>query len=226
MKANLTYFLFSLLSISLIAVSCKQDAPPKFHFEYFGLAEGRYIIYDVLEIEHDEDLLKHDTITYQMKTVWGEVYTDNLGREGREYIIYKRDSASAPWDLTDVWYGIYDGIRAELIEENQRKVKLVFAPTLSKDWDENAYNPEDELRHFYRDIHKDTTINGVTFDSTLVVEYSFMSNFVDTVRIYSTYAKHIGLIHSHFKDNFYQFGSNTVEEGSERYLNFVSAGWE
>ena len=89
-----------------------------------------------------------------------------------------------------------------------------------------AYNPDEELRHYYRDIHKDTIINGYTFDSTLVVEHSFQSNLIDTVRIYSTYAKYVGLIHSYFKDNFYQFGSSTVVKGSERYLTFVATGYE
>lgn len=220
------YLLLFIVGLLALTTSCKQDPPPKFHFEYFGLLQGRYVVYDVVEITHNKALLIHDTLHYQMKTVWGETYIDNEGREGREYIIYKRDSATQPWDLTDVWYGLYDGIRAELIEENQRRVKLVFAPTLQKDWDENAYNPDEELRHYYRDIHKDTTINGVYFDSTLVVEHSFTPNALDTVRIYSTYAKYVGLIHGYFKDNFYQFGSSEVVSGSERYLMYLDHGWE
>ena len=145
MRSSYKYLLLLIVGVLTLISSCKQDPPPKFHFEYFGLKEGRYVIYDVTEITHNKALLIHDTVHYQMKTVWGEIYIDNEGREGREYIIYKRDSVTQSWNLTDVWYGLYDGIRAELIEENQRRVKLVFAPTLQKDWDENAYNPDEEL---------------------------------------------------------------------------------
>ena len=226
MKTYHYHRIISAFCVILMFAACKQDAPPQFHFEYFGMSEGRYIIYDVMQITHDKALGQHDTLRYQMKTYWGGVYVDNEGREGHEYHIFKRDLSGDPWMMTDVWYGVFDGIRAELVEENIRRVKLVFAPTLSKAWDANAYNLEDQLDCYYRDIHKDTIINNYKFDSTVVVEQEANVNFIDTVRKYEMYAKHVGLIYKHYRDNHYQFGSNEVVNGVELYMTYVSSGWE
>ena len=110
------------------------------------------------------------------------------------------------------------------MEENQRTVKLVFAPTLEKDWDANASNTFGELSCYYRAIHDDTIINNVSFDSTLVVEQEEYYNLIDSVRMYEVYAKHIGLIYKHSRDNHYQFGDTEVVNGTETYYTYVTAG--
>lgn len=226
MKRPLPHIVVTTILSLILFAACKQDPAPKFHFEYFGIEEGRYIIYDVVEITHDDALGIHDTLRYQMKTRWGDVYIDNEGREGREYHIFKRDADTLPWNHTDVWHGLIDGIRAELVEENQRRVKLVFAPTQDKDWDANAYNLDAEQRCYYRELHQDTTLNGAFLDSTLVVEMASVGNFVDSIRIYEVYKKHVGLVYKHFKDNEHIFMSPVVKEGSELYMTYVTTGIE
>jgi hypothetical protein len=223
---KITLYLSLIVLAGVSMVSCKQDPPPNFHFEYFGLEEGRYVVYDVVEVDHDAALGLHETTSYQLKTYWGQEYIDNEGRSGREFIRYKRDSAADSWVLTDLWHGVYDGIRGELIEENQRVVKLVFAPTLSKSWDANAYNLDGELDCFYRDIHQDTIISNHKFDSTLVVEQDEFSSLIDTVRMYEMYAKNVGLIYKHYVDNHYQFSSDEVVNGKEIYYTYVTHGFE
>ena len=220
-----TNFILFLL-IVLTMIGCKKNDPVNFHREYFGLNEGRYVIYDVMDIIHDADLNQHDTSYYQLKTVWRDTIIDNEGRVAQEFHRYTRLTPSDPWVIVDVWTGIIDGIRAELVEENQRKVKLVFAPTLSKQWDANAYNMLGELDCYYRNIHQDTTINGVALDSTLIVEQDEFTSLIDTVRMYEVYKKYVGLVYKHFKDNHYQFGSSEVVEGTESYYQFVSSGYE
>jgi hypothetical protein len=63
--------IYALTAVLVVLSACKQDPPPKFHFEYFGLEEGRFVIYDVVEVDHDDAIGIHDTTTYQLKTVWG-----------------------------------------------------------------------------------------------------------------------------------------------------------
>lgn len=225
MKINLKYLL-GVCCMSLILLACKKTTSPNFHFEYFGLEEGRYVIYDVVEITHDAELDQHDTLRYQLKTKWSIEYEDNEGRPGREYHVFQRATSTDPWVLTDVWYGLYDGIRAELVEENVRRVKLVFSPSISKEWDANAYNMEDVLDCYYRDIHGDTLLNGVSFDSTVVVEQASYGNLIDSLRMYEMYAKHIGLIYKHVKDNVYEIGETEVSSGKELYMTYVSSGIE
>lgn len=224
--SSLNRYILILPLAVLLLFGCKKKQVPHFHKEYFGLLEGRYVIYDVVEIVHDHALLQHDTSYYQLKTLWGDVVLDNEGREANEFYRYKRNSPSDPWVLTDLWTGIIDGIRAELIEENQRVVKLVFAPSLNKNWDANAYNTSGEMNCYYRAIHQDTILNGITIDSTLVVEQDRFTSLIDTVFMYEMYAKNTGLVYKHYIDNHYQFGSSTVVNGKELYYTFVAKGFE
>lgn len=221
---------FALLLFSaffLILASCKKQSQPNFHREYFGLQTGRYIIYDVIEITHDTELtVEHDTVRYQLKTVWAGEYLDNEGRTGSEFRRYKRETSADPWELVDIWTGIYDGIRAELIEENQRVIKLVFAPTLAKEWNANAYNALGDQESYYSDVHIDTTINGVFFDSIVVVQQEEFLSFIDTTFKYEVYGKHVGLLYKHAKDNDYFFGNPEPQKGTEVYYHYVSHGFE
>lgn len=226
MKLRLSHIAFSTALITVL-IGCKKTTPPNFHYEYFGYEEGRYVIYDVVEITHDKNLNQHDTLVYQLKTKWGEPYFDNENREGKEFLRFIRSAPSDPWVLTDKWYGLYDGIRAELIEENQRRVKLVFAPTYSKTWKINAPNMDEEIECYYRDIHGDTTINGVYLDSTLVVETDLSSNAIYEKRAFDMYATNIGLVYKYYKNNrYFNFGDTEVGEGYELYYSFVSSGIE
>lgn len=215
-----------LLLIAIILMGCKKDPVPSFHHEYFGWQQNRYVIYNVTEIIHNKALAQHDTLNYQLKTVWRSEFVDNEGRDTREFERYTRNSALDPWVLVDVWHGGINGIRAELVEENQRRVKLVFAPTLNKLWDANAQNMEDQLDCYYRNIHQDTVLGGVDFDSTLVVEQANFVSIIDTVRMYEVYAKHKGLIYKYSKDNHWQPGSSEVFIGNELYYEYLSSGVE
>jgi len=224
---NLNYYIALIFAVLLIAVSCKKTPVVSLHHDYFGMVEGEYVIYDVMEINHDQAAAIHDTLIYQLKTIWADTITDNQGREAREFHRYKRNTSQDPWVLTDVWMGLIDGVRGELVEENQRKVKLVFAPTLSKQWDANAYNMLGELDCYYRDIHQDTTINGFEMDPSLVVEQDDFVSLIDTVRKYEVYAKGVGLVYKHSKDNFYQFTTGSeVFLGTEQYYTYVSHGFQ
>jgi hypothetical protein len=190
------------------------------------MKEGRYVIYDVVDVTHDDALGLHETLNYQLKTVWGETYIDNEGRVAREFHRYVRNTPSDSWVYSDLWTGLIDGIRAELIEENQRVVKLVFAPTYQKEWDANANNALGELECYYADIHSAKVVGGASFDSTLIVEQEDYNNLIDSVRRYEIYAKHVGLVYHHFMDNHYQFGSPVVVNGKELYITYSSSGFE
>ena len=223
------HYYFSILLLSIVLFSCKKNPVPDFYHEYFGMKQGRYVIYDVIEIVHDDALNQHDTSIYQLKTVWADIYIDNEGREAREFKRSVRPTENDPWVEQDIWTGIIDGIRAELVEENQRVVKLVFAPTLNKEWDANAYNLSGEQTCFYRDIHGDTIIDNVEYEQTLVVEQDQFNSFIDSVHRYDMYAADIGLIFKYERDLHYQINQQSqlyLNEGTERYYRIVSTGFE
>lgn len=223
------HYYFPIILLVLTLFACKKDNSIDFHFEYFGMEEGRYIVYDVVEIVHDDALNQHDTTIYQLKTYWADTFVDNEGRPAREFWRYVRPTSNDPWVLQDIWTGLYDGIRAELVEENQRVVKLVFSPTQIKEWDANAYNMNDEQICFYRDIHGDTTIDNTSFDPTLVVEQDQFNSLIDSVHRYEMYAKGIGMILKYERDLHYQINNQSqiyLNEGTERYYRFVETGIE
>ncbi len=226
------YFLLLALGTILLLNGCKKkNAAPDFHYEYFALEEGRYVIYDVMNVVHDDGAtIKHDTTYSQLKTVWKGEYIDNQGRTAREFWRYTRDSTAGVWVLKDVWTGIIDGIRAELIEENERVIKLIFAPTLQKLWNANAYNQQSELECFYRDIQSDTTINNINFDPTVTVEIKTQNSLIDSVHFYEVYAENIGLIYKHKRDVHFQYDTLAqtwfLDQGTELYYEYISSGIE
>jgi hypothetical protein len=225
---NRTCILVLIAALAFVQ-GCKKEQPGvDFHCDYFDLSPGRFIEYEVTEIKHDQSaLVKHDTSYYQLRTVIGDTVIDNSGRMARKFLRYKRDNSSASWSLSDVWTAIIDSRRAELIEENQRMVKLVFAPTIDKVWDLNAYNAFPELECYYRDLHEPGAYNGLSFDSSLVVEQEDFFSLVDYRRKYEVYAKGVGLIHKYYKDlQIANFDTLNVLNGDELFFTITGYGFE
>jgi hypothetical protein len=215
--------------IAFLIVSCKKDTnQTDFHEDYFPLNEGHFVVYDVVEINHDVDnAIQHDTMYYQLKTVIGDTVIDNLGRVARKYLRYKRVSSSDMWELTDVWTAILDGTLAELTEENQRIIKLILPPTSNKEWNPNSFTVLPELEAYYVSIHKAKTLNSLVFDSTLTVEQEDFFSMVDYRRKYEVYAKNIGLVKKVFKDLIIAgFDKTNVQKGKELELTCIAFGVE
>ncbi|MEY4603953.1 MAG: hypothetical protein RIT43_1245 [Bacteroidota bacterium] len=209
--------------------SCKKDqANYDLHYDYFGLLPGRFVEYNVVEIHHDiNQSVQHDTLRYQLKTLIGDTIIDNEGRVARRFIRFKRDNSSQAWTQTDTWTAIIVDRRAELVEENQRLIKLVFAPTEDKEWNVNAFNSQNELQAYYRDIHSKVLLGGQTFDSSLVVEQEDFFSLIDYRRKYETYSKNIGLISKYFKDlKIVGFDTSNVQFGTELFYNCYAFGYE
>jgi hypothetical protein len=217
-----------IIALALSVFSCKKEQVAQdFHYGYYDLTPGRYIDYSVMEIIHDENqLIEHDTLRYELRTLIGDTVIDNEGRIARKYLRFKRNNNSLPWVQTDVWTTIVVDNRAELVEENQRLIKLVFAPTASKQWNTNAFNMNPVLNVFYSDIHKSKTIGAFTFDSTLVVEIEENeTNAIQYKRKYETYAKGIGLVGKYFKDlSIVNFDVTNIKSGNELFYTCIGFG--
>jgi hypothetical protein len=161
-----------------------------------------------------------------LRTLIGDTIIDDEGRIARKYLRFKRNNNSLPWVQTDVWTTIVVDNRAELVEENQRLIKLVFAPIASKQWNTNAFNMNPVLTVFYSDIHKSKTIGAFTFDSTLVVEIEENeTNAIQYKRKYETYAKGIGLVSKYFKDlSIVNFDVTNIKSGNELFYTCIGFG--
>lgn len=221
------YKFFSIIFIIVVFFGCKkqEDSIDK-KTEYFGLDKGKFIEYQVTYMFHDSLLQKHDTINYQFKTLIGDTILDNVGRIARKFHRFERKNSSLPWEETDIWTAIIVDDRAELVEENQRKVKLVFMPTLEKVWNINAFNNLGSIEAFYSSIDESKTINNLTFENTLTVEEEDFKTLIETRRKFEVYAKNVGMISKTFKNLEFKFGSSKPIKGEEYYFNVINYGVE
>lgn len=220
----MVYRFIIFVATFLVLTACKKSDPLYFGYDYLPMEEGRFVEYEVMEIVHDEDLSPaHDTVRYRLKTVVGEVVQDNEGRAARKLFRYAYDLNSG--DLIDqrVWTQIIDGGRGEVVEENQRKIRLVFAITLDKEWDVNAFNAMEAEEVYYDEIHK----SFGSLDSTVTVEYEDFLSFIDYERKFEVYGNHIGLVHRSFKDlTIDNFDTLNIKSGTEEHYHLIDYGIE
>jgi hypothetical protein len=212
------------------AFACKKQVDaPEMGFEYFGLTKGRYIDYEVTEIKHDKNQTpKSDTVNYFMRTLIGDTIIDNEGRIARRFYRYKRSDTTQNWQFSDLYTAIILNGRAELVEENQRYIKLVFATTEEKNWNPNAFTTQNSLNCYYTDLHLAKTINGLFYPSTLIVEQeNFYESVIDKRRKYEIYAKGIGMVLKHSKDiNHTYLDTNNIIKGNELYMKCIAYGFQ
>jgi hypothetical protein len=200
----------------LILVSCKKEKSINFHFDYYPIVENQFVTYKVDEVITDDTVNQHDTLSYFMKVQIGAIEIDNEGRTVNRVNRYVGPSATGPWTLQDIWTTLIDGDKAELIEENNRIIKMIFSPTKTKEWDANAFTNLDPLDCYYDEIHKEKIINGFTFDSTVTVEQEDELNFIQYKRKFEVYAKGIGMVRKHYKDfEIMNNDSTNVKKGKE-----------
>lgn len=214
---------------TLMITGCKKDLTPVFFgYEYFGWKEGTFVEYEVTEIFHDAALVPaNDTNQYILRTIVGEEYEDNEGRMARKYYRLRYDKNSG--DLIDqrVWTSILDNGRGEVVEENQRKIRLVFAMTLDKSWDVNAFNADEEDDARYVDLHQSKNISGFDFDSTATVLYEDFFSLVDYRKRYDVYAPHVGLVQRSYKDlRINNFDTLNIQNGTEVHYRLLDYGKE
>ena len=229
-KRNVLLQLAAMLTIvaGILVVSCKKDnSAPNFHYDYFPTGQGRYVTYSVREVYIDNALNINDTSEYFVKAKIGDTITDNEGRVARRYERYVRETASDPWVLQDIWTTIVNGNKVELVEENQRVIKLVLAPDKFKEWDANVYNQLGEQECYYVNIHEPGGINGFSFDSTVTVEQEDYFTMIDYRRKYEQYAKGVGMYYKHWQDfKISNFNPNNVTKGREIIMQLIDYGIE
>ena len=186
----------------LVLTACKknQDNNIIYGYEYYPSDSGAYVSYNVVEILHDDLAGVHDTDYYQIKEIIGEEDVDLEGEIFKKVYRYKRLSETLPWSLQDVWVMKKSNRSVELVEENQRKIKMAFSISYDQYWDCNALNEEDEVICYYRNIYQPLNLNNESFDSTVVVEQENDLNFIHYTRSFEVYAREIGKIQYYHKD--------------------------
>jgi hypothetical protein len=229
MKASLRFFLITVIGSFLLLNSCKKELVNSNQFlysSYYELKSGKFIEYDVMEVNHDENAaIQHDTSYYKLKCVIEDTFTDNAGRLAYNFVRYKRLSSSESWVQSDLWSTIVFNNKAELVEENQRIVKLVFPASEFTIWNANQFNSDVKLNCNYAELHKSKVINGFSFDSTLVVEQEDKRNLIEFKRKYEIYANRVGLVKKYYKDlQISNFDTLNIKSGKEIFMTLTNFG--
>ncbi|MDR0802939.1 hypothetical protein [Fluviicola sp.] len=219
---TILFFCFSLVA----APSCKKkEETVDMYYDYFPQTGGQYVVYSVHEVIVDTQVNQKDTLDYFIKTVIGDTLIDNQGRVVHKFERYKSASASGPWSIQDVWTCVIDGPRGELVEENNRTIKLVFAPNEDDLWNMNAYNTLDPLECYYSGLHAPYSLNGMYFSSTVTVEQEDFSSYIDSRRKYEVYARGVGMIYKYYRDFVINNGiPDDVKKGQLLVMSAVAYG--
>jgi hypothetical protein len=218
---------FGLLAVFLFSCRKKTDtAPIDFQYDYFPINTGHYIEYKVLEIHHDTlAAVKHDTSRYQLRIVFGDTILDLENEIAQRYSRYVRNNSSQNWQFKDLWTTKISNNRAELVEENNRRIKLVFKPSLDKQWNSNAFNTDNPQTFSYSSIDNPLDFNGFYFDKTLTVLEADFTSLIDYQKAYSVYAKGVGLIKKYYKWlEINDFDSTKINSGTEIYYDMINYG--
>ncbi|MCE3296259.1 MAG: hypothetical protein K0R65_1973 [Crocinitomicaceae bacterium] len=221
------HLIFALVLFTALLSCKKEDNEVDFHHEYFPLDEGTFAEYTVTRIYHDDASDIHDTTVYTLKTVIGDTVIDNEGRVARKMERYVFNTLLQEYKIQDVWMAIIDQERAELVEENQRKIKLVFAPSLTKEWDMNAFNSYDPVILYYKNIHKPFTAGSLDFEKTVTVEEDSTKNLIQYKRKFEVYAEGVGLVRKHYQDfSINNFNETLPVKGEEIFYTIINYGKE
>jgi len=221
---------YLIILIVLVIVSCKKDnsAPINMGYQYFPINIGHFNVYDVVSIVHDDAVQVHDTSIFQIKEVIGELYTDEEGEDAHKLYRYYRPNDTSNWVIKDVWSIKLTGRTAEVVEENQRFIKMGFAISYEEYWDCNALNNLYKEECYYAKITEPFTVdNGTKIDSTAIVEHSNFATYIDYIREFEVYAANIGKIYSVKKDIKINNGDTLdVDKGTELFYSLIDTGQE
>ena len=219
--------MFGLFSCKKEIQTTKVETVSLADIAFFGCQKGNYIEYDVIHILHDDEVDIHDTVKYKLKTLIGDTLFDNQGRLTNRFFRYIWDDKKDSWNISDVWtIGVY-GKNGEIIEENERIIRLTFPIKENFSWNPNTFNTKAKETYTYYHTFKPTEINNQKFDSTLIVVQNDYHTLVDYQKQQEIYAKNIGMISRYYKKlRIKNFDTLQVKTGEEWFFTLTKFGKE
>jgi hypothetical protein len=209
--------LVSLIATILILAGCKQDKDSTtlspYLYDYAPVYTGHYVLYDVDSVvfSYTDPVQTADTIHYQIQEFIQDTFYDNLGKVSYRIEVSKRYDTLMPLDVVNrAWYSSLSRNTYEKNEDDFRFIKLIFPPINGQTWNGNSYLPVVDTSsgiykayvgwvYTYSDVNLPKTVNGLPFDSTLVVTEINEENKIDKKLSREIYARHVGLIYKEWE---------------------------
>lgn len=189
---------------------------------YMPLEIGKFIVYNLDSTVYTNLGSKIEVRSYQIKDTIQSFTTDNLGRK-----VYRISRLMRSQIDSNNWLNIYtynaiaDSTRLEIIEANQRYLKLMVPIKEGFSWKGNTYintisNPElqflNNWEYRYMDVQKNISINNIGFSNTVsVLQRNDTINNPTNKNVFSeinyskeVFAENIGLVFKEFKHQVWQ----------------------
>ena len=212
-------------SLALVFVGCKKEfVQPVLKSTDINRDELSYIdndetkVYEVVHIIHDDEVDRHDTITYLLRQEVSDTFIDNANTINKVVNYFKFDAISSSW----IYFkkGLFSRKGNSWVKklDNISRVVLKFPFSTSINWNVFSYNDLPPLQFQYQQIHKKIAFNGLELDSTLTVGSPIFYSLVDFKKQFEIYEKNIGMIYSYSKDlTIRNFDTLNVRLGEEWY---------
>lgn len=219
-------FIGLLIVLSGLAACRKDEAVPATDFghAYFPTDTGRWIQYTVDSVWRNDQAGIADSLRYALREQITETFADAEGRPAQRLLRSQLDSASGAWVPKDVWWQVRTGTQAERAEENQRRIKLIFPPRTGQYWNTNALNTGAGYELTFVEVDQPWSINGMSFDSTILVKTTYPNNAVVTNTYWERYAKHVGLVYRQVDSTNTQY-PNGVQQVRGTWYKQVITGY-
>lgn len=228
-----TFVFFISLAVGLL-LSCNKSSNNEIEYQesdsYFGMNIGFYVDFSVESITHTpqtSNAVISDTNYYFLRYLVQDSVRDEFGNLNYIFVVKRKESINNPWEISDVWTANINQKNCELVEENQRIIKLKTPVNYSNDWDANVFNLYDEEIFSYERINESRIINSIPFDSTVTVRQCDERNLIRFCKKEEVYAKHIGLVYKYYKDlEISNFDTLNIRGGTECYFAPLAYGIE
>ncbi|MDP2176448.1 MAG: hypothetical protein Q8K70_11115 [Bacteroidota bacterium] len=188
-----------LLFISFCFSTCKKDLYDENNRnlgkEYINQNLKFKIIYNVEEIVFDDFTLSSDTFKYQIMKINDTFFLDNLNEPVLRCETYKREKDSMKWEFVDAYFNKLNTNKFEIIENNNRYLKLSFPISDDVYWNSNAFNTENNSMVHYSKIKVKETTANYFFPNVIVIKNDPVNNIVRERYFEEKYAEKIGLIY-------------------------------
>jgi hypothetical protein len=199
-----------IITVLLIFASCKKKSVPADSVDvgkdYYPLTLGKYVTYEVDSTVYDEFTFLPKTSKYRIKEKIEEEFTDTDGKPALRLMRYikKYDSTKTydqiAWTVKDAWQVNQSNTSLQVVEENVRFTKLIFAVKENAQWDGNANNTIGEWDYTYSYMDKTETINGVDLEKVCFIKQKDYRTLISYQYYIEKYARGVGLVYREIKD--------------------------
>lgn len=188
------------LSLILLISACKKTEQDHGNYsagyEYFPVNIGHELIYDIDSIVYNDFNNSVDTFTSQRKELIADTFTGLNGKLNQRIEWYYRLHDTDEWVLTHVGTSVLKSNMAEVTENNERLIRLVFPVSASKSWNAYAYTTRlDEPAFYYDDINASYQGTNELFLNTIKVVEQSDSNLIELRENHRIYAPFIGVVY-------------------------------